>query len=149
MMRRLSRFQVAMKAVIVRDGKLLLVREAAGKMLWELPGGRIEVGEERLAPAKILRRELEEELGRSFRVDIGPPVVVWTREPAPPRRKSWVFLVGLACRWRSGSIQLSDEHADFAWVTQRDCSRLRLAPGYSWVVTGTRYFSETRHFSPE
>jgi 8-oxo-dGTP pyrophosphatase MutT (NUDIX family) len=141
MARKLSRFQVAMKALIVRDGKLLLVREAAGKKLWELPGGRIEVGEERLRPAKILRRELDEELGRSFRVHIGPPVAVWTRQPAPPRRNSWVFLVGLACRWRSGSIELSDEHIDFAWVTQRECSRLRLAPGYAWIASGKQHFS--------
>lgn len=130
-----------MKALILRDGKLLVVREAAGARLWELPGGRIEVGEERLAPAAILRRELDEELGRSFRVRIGGPVAVWTREPAPPRRKSWVFLIGLACRWQSGSITLSDEHVDFAWVTRRQCSRLRLAPGYFPALSAFWRFS--------
>ena len=35
-----------MKALLIRDGRLLLVREAEGEQYWELPGGRIEVGEE-------------------------------------------------------------------------------------------------------
>lgn len=50
-------------AVVVRDGRVLLTRRAAGTHLegmWEFPGGKVEPGEE---PPVALVRELAEELG--------------------------------------------------------------------------------------
>lgn len=52
-----------MGAAVVREGRLLAARrtwpaEAAGR--WELPGGRVESGEE---PGDALVREIAEELG--------------------------------------------------------------------------------------
>ena len=50
-------------AAVVRDGRLLLALRPDGSHLaghWELPGGKIESGEQ---PAEALRRELREELG--------------------------------------------------------------------------------------
>ena len=126
----LSRFQVAIKAFTLRRGELLMVREAAGRRLWELPGGRVEVGEEQLPPEAVLRRELWEELGRAFEVEIQRPIATWVRKPAPPRRKSFVFLVGLLCRYRRGEIELSDEHVEYRWMTRAACARVSLAPGY-------------------
>jgi ADP-ribose pyrophosphatase YjhB (NUDIX family) len=56
------RAEVAVGAVLVRDGRLLLVRRGRGVAVgrWSLPGGRVEPGE-RLADA--VRRELREETG--------------------------------------------------------------------------------------
>ncbi len=48
---------------IDEDGRLLLVRQyrhAAGRFLWELPAGSLEVGED---PDEAARRECQEELG--------------------------------------------------------------------------------------
>ena len=50
-------------AVIVRDGRFLLCKRAAGKHLaghWEFPGGKIEEGED---AREALVREIHEELG--------------------------------------------------------------------------------------
>ena len=59
----IATFEVGLKAFLVREGRLLLVRERIGERLWELPGGRFDGGEEQTPPVEILRRELREELG--------------------------------------------------------------------------------------
>ena len=54
--------QVAVGAVVVRDGRLLLIRRGRGVAIgsWSLPGGRVEPGE---GLAEALLRELAEETG--------------------------------------------------------------------------------------
>src|SRR5438552_16784489 len=130
-MRALQQFQVAVKGLILKDGRLLMVREAAGDRPWELPGGRVEVGEEALPPVDVLRRELSEELGPSFQYEIDRPVLAWTRPPDPPRRALSVFLLAFLCRYRAGEIVLSDEHVEFRWAKEQECANLPLAPGYA------------------
>lgn len=54
---------IVVAAVVVRDGRVLLTRRGSGTHLegmWELPGGKVEPGED--LPA-ALARELAEELG--------------------------------------------------------------------------------------
>ncbi|TMA19241.1 MAG: NUDIX domain-containing protein [Deltaproteobacteria bacterium] len=120
-----------MKAFLIRDGRLLLVREAEGEQYWELPGGRIEVGEETSSPVAVLRRELREELGPSLEVEVERPILTWIRLPEPPRRTDFVFLVAFLCRHRRGEIVLSSEHVDFRWMTRSECDSVHLAPGYA------------------
>jgi len=53
--------KVAQKAVIVRDGKVLVIRDPREeKIIWEIPGGRMNEGED---PRAGLAREIKEELG--------------------------------------------------------------------------------------
>ena len=63
----------AMKALIVRDGKFLALElEIGRKKLWDLPGGKVEDGEE---PMQTLCREVKEET--SLSVEVEKPIGVY------------------------------------------------------------------------
>jgi 8-oxo-dGTP diphosphatase len=57
---------IGVRALIVRDGAVLLIRHRSGKQPWALPGGGVERNE-RLAEAA--RREAHEETGAPVRVE--------------------------------------------------------------------------------
>ena len=57
---------IGVRALIVRDGAVLLIRHRSGKRPWALPGGGVERSE-RLAEAA--RREAHEETGAPVRVE--------------------------------------------------------------------------------
>lgn len=127
MTREIQLFQVGIKAFITYQGKLLMLQENSSAKLWELPGGRIDIGEESLPPRQILLREIHEELGLEFKVEVGRPCATWTRiRPGLPH----IFLVGIECSYTSGDISPSGEHLSYRWVTQQESHNLPLAEGY-------------------
>ncbi len=58
-------FPVSVKGVVVRDSRVLLLKNEREE--WELPGGKLELGEE---PAACVAREITEETG--LHVTTGP-----------------------------------------------------------------------------
>lgn len=58
--------KVAVKAILVKDGKVLITRDSQDENLWEIPGGRLDADEP--SPEDALIREVQEELGVSIRV---------------------------------------------------------------------------------
>ena len=111
-MRAIQRFEVSLKAFVVRDGAALLVREA-DTGFWELPGGRIDVGEEWEAHAAVLAREMREELGEQFQLAFGAEAVTWTRQR--PADGVYQFIVARIGRPVSGEPRLSSEHDAIGW----------------------------------
>lgn len=123
----IQRFEVGVKAFIVnsRDEILLLRETSSGQ--WELPGGRVDVGEERVPLEQVLRRELGEELGPEFQAEIGGVALTWTRER---KQGDFVFFVGRVCRYKSGAPALSDEHDAWAWASESESAALDFVPTY-------------------
>jgi 8-oxo-dGTP pyrophosphatase MutT (NUDIX family) len=124
-MRAIQTFEVSLKAFIVRDGLALFVREADSGY-WELPGGRIDVGEEWQPHAGILAREMREELGPGVKIRFGPEAVTWTRQR--PTDGAFLFLLARIGRIEAGEPALSDEHTELAWLGPDEAARLRFPP---------------------
>ena len=125
MQRAIQTFEVSLKAAIFRDGRLLLVQEG-DTGFWELPGGRIDVGEERLAHDAILAREIAEELGPAFRVALSGEIVTWVRQR--PTDGVYQFIVAHVAREAMGEPVLSDEHQALRWTTPADWPLLEFPP---------------------
>ena len=125
MPRAIQRFVVSLKAAIVRDRQLLLLREA-DTGFWELPGGRIDEGEEWIPQAEVLAREIAEELGGAVAIAPGPETVTWVRQR--PADGVFQLLVVRLCRFESGDLKVSPEHCDFAWTTPADWADLEFPP---------------------
>ena len=108
---------IATKAFIVRDGKVLLLREAGSYQdgtnsgRYDLPGGRLKPGE-RFDEA--LRREVREETG--LEIEIGAPIAVNEWRPMV-RDESWQIVgVFFMCVPAPGDVRLSEDHDAFLWI---------------------------------
>lgn len=120
---------VATKALIERDGKILVVRESsaykdgtnAGK--YDVIGGRITPGE-RLEDA--LRREVKEETGLD--IEIGAPFFADESIPRPVvRGEEWqVVKIYFPCKPASDEVALSEDHNEFLWIDPKEYRNIGL-----------------------
>ena len=108
------------KALVVNDGKLLLLKKVGGKIdshkgCWEAPGGKVETG---CDLKDELMRELSEEIGMQGKIikSLAP----WSWKHGEISEKCNVYLVEI----ENQKIVLSDEHSDFIWIEPRDMEKM-------------------------
>lgn len=96
--------KVDTRAMIVRDGKILMVREADDK-LWSLPGGWADVGD---SPSHAVCREVREETG--LIVNAERLLGVWDRNLHGHPPYPWhVYKLIFFCKEVGGNLQLSED----------------------------------------
>jgi 8-oxo-dGTP pyrophosphatase MutT (NUDIX family) len=95
-------YPVSVKGVLLApEGEVVLLLNEREE--WELPGGRIELGE---SPVECLAREIREEL--NLRVRVGTPIDTYLFEVVPGRH---VFIATYRCDLAGPfDPSLSDEH---------------------------------------
>ncbi len=124
---------LAVSAVIVRDGRVLVVRRARApaKQIYTLPGGVVEAGETLL---EAVRREIKEETG----IDIEPVALAGHREfivRDDDKRVSRHFVIlSFASRWIAGEPVLNDELDEARWIDPSDFSGLTTTEGLAEII---------------
>jgi 8-oxo-dGTP pyrophosphatase MutT (NUDIX family) len=115
-------YPVSIKGVLLLESKVVLVRNERNQ--WELPGGRLELGE---TAEEGLAREFSEELS----IQIEPLGIIdsYLFEVIPGRN---VFIVTYGCRLR-GEFKpvISAEHTAFGLHAVADLGRIPLPAGYA------------------
>lgn len=107
-------YQVAIKILLKKEDKFLLLKSYDG--LWDLPGGRINKGEDKIPLEKILAREVREELG-NIKYRLKYPLFQFRRLIASSGLK--IFIVVLEAEYISGKIKISAEHKSSAWINPK------------------------------
>ncbi len=109
-------FAVAVKALMIQDGKALIIRrrqfDSHKAGAWDLPGGRLEVGEN---PYDGLKREIKEETGMGADIICPLDVHHFVRDD-----QQTITMMIFLCTPHTTEIMLSEEHDDFKWVTLDD-----------------------------
>jgi 8-oxo-dGTP pyrophosphatase MutT (NUDIX family)/GNAT superfamily N-acetyltransferase len=114
-------FPVSVKAVLFEAGRVVLLENE--RLQWELPGGRLEPGEE---PAACLVREVTEELG----ADVAVETILdsWVYEVLPGRE---VLILSYGVRRLDRAVmRVSSEHRRFGLFAIGELDALPMAEGY-------------------
>lgn len=120
---------VAVNAYVYRNGRFLLLKRNTEPKIWGPPGGRLHRNEDPLAG---LYREVKEETG--LEVEVLAPANTWF---GPWKNEYFVLAIDYLVRIRGGTISLSEEHSDFAWVTLQELQKgkpvgLQPGVGFQW-----------------
>ncbi len=113
-----GKFFVAVSATIERDGKILIgkrsLKKTFGPGVWELPSGRLELGE---SPREGLLREMKEELS----VDVIRAQEYYSYLIQQPPLEDEIIVVCFACQIPDHQSPMkSSEHVEIKWVTPHD-----------------------------
>lgn len=118
-------FPVSVKGVAVQAGKVLLLENERAE--WELPGGKLEVGED---PPECMVREVGEETG--WQVAAGPLLDCWQYHIREGRD---VVIVTYGCHVLSGTPPVvSSEHKRAGLFGQAEVPDLVMPEGYKRSV---------------
>lgn len=109
----MKNFFVGVKAVIVRDGKVLLLKDSSRPDFWDVPGGRIDDNE---TLEQTLLRELNEELPSHSNPRIGKLLNAYRIPGSIKDNLGLVLLFYKVDVDFEGEITLSDEHTEYAWL---------------------------------
>lgn len=125
-------FLISLKALIIKDGKALLLKSTSLEntdFLWELPGGLIEINEE---SEEALKREALEETGMVIKV--GKPIEVHTANYEKFTVKNGkvykvrLIVITFLCSFVSGDFKISDEHSEAKFFTPEETKTLAISP---------------------
>ncbi len=130
---------VGVGAVVVRDGRALIVRRAhePRKGEWSLPGGLLDLGESLVDAA---RREVKEETGLD--VEVGPMIETFDRvhRDSEGRIRYHFVIIDFVC-WSKAEEAVAGSDAEaVAWVTADEIDRYGVnAHAKAVILRGLNY----------
>src|SRR5271165_761427 len=124
---------IGVGAVIVRDGRALLVRRNTEPLKgeWSVPGGVLELGEKLRDGAA---REALEETG--LHIEVGEVLDVFDSifPDAEGRTQFHYVLIDFLCRLVSGEATAGSDVSEVKWVTEPELAELNLRPSIAQVL---------------
>lgn len=121
--------KIAVKSFIVADGKLLMLKRSSHDVhkpdVWEIPGGRLEIGED---PYAGLARETKEEAGLDITILHPLNVRHFVRDDGQA-----ITMIVFFCKALHTDVVLSDEHSAFDWVPIEACKKTLTLPFHADV----------------
>jgi len=118
-----KKFHIGVKAVIVRDKRVLVLTEKdilGGKaLIYDLPGGRIGNGE---SIEKALKRELKEELGIEY-FSLGK-LLNASIHPHYDKQGIGLLLLFYEVKVKEFRLKLSSEHKNYLWISQGELNKI-------------------------
>ena len=109
------KLQVGVKALIKNNGKILLMKRSnkykktQANDIWDIPGGRINPGEE---PEDGLKREIKEETG----LDIEEIKQILDTSTVYKDKEKQIIRITYLCTAKNHEVKLSDEHTEYQWI---------------------------------
>lgn len=104
-------FRIAVKSFIVKDNNLLILKRPPEDLfpnMWEIPGGRLEIGEH---PHKGLKRETKEETG--IDIEVLHPINI---RHFIRKDNHTITMIIFLVKPLNNNITLSNEHTAFEWI---------------------------------
>jgi 8-oxo-dGTP pyrophosphatase MutT (NUDIX family) len=118
---RAARFPVSVKGVVCIGGRFALLKNEREE--WELPGGKLESGED---PALCLAREIREEL--SIDVAVEQLLDCWLYQVAPAIEV--VIVTYATLHAGHAEPRVSHEHKELRLFSAQELQELRMPQGY-------------------
>lgn len=123
------RILLVARAVIVGDGRILLIRRSRddrwepGK--WEIPGGKLDSGQ---AVLEVVQREVKEETGLAIEVGRGEIFTFSDKKTTESGKYKGYYYLALIFRTNnfSGKLRLGSEHEDSRWTTLKEAFSIEL-----------------------
>lgn len=132
--------EVAITAIVVKDGKYLITRRVPTKKRfpgkWTVPGGRLETSDYINLPKdtgdcwynvieKVVRREVKEEVGLEIKnIDYVVSLTTIDKEGTP------VLIISCMADWDTGEVVLQTSETDMhAWVSLEEAKQYDLIGG--------------------
>jgi 8-oxo-dGTP diphosphatase len=110
--------QFACDAVIIKNGKVLLIKRRREPFRWEwaLPGGRIKIDE---TAEECVVREVREETGLFVR-----PIALTGVYSDPKRDPRGIIVAAYLCKIVKGKIKSGDDAEEAAWFSLKKLPKL-------------------------
>jgi ADP-ribose pyrophosphatase YjhB (NUDIX family) len=116
--------KVDVRAVVIRDGAVLMVRESQDRGKWTLPGGWADVG---FSPFEMAAKEVQEETGLVVKATRLLALFDKRKHDHPPQ-PWYVYKAFIQCEVTGGSLlQKTLETAGARWFRQEDLGALQLS----------------------